>query len=57
MKKKNTEVSWDWCQYMDDEKDGLFTVRRSVKTDYAKFHSQLEAQAFIREREKDPTHD
>lgn len=26
-------------------------------TDYAKFHSQLEAQAFIREREKDPTHD
>lgn len=49
---RHTETTWDWCQYATDEELGLWTVRKTVKTDHAKFHSQNDAIAFIKEMEK-----
>lgn len=50
MVQRHVETTWDWCQYMDDEELGLWTVRKTVKTDFCKFHSKGEALAFIEEK-------
>lgn len=44
---KNIQIEYDWCQYTADADRGLFTVRRTVKVDYAMVYSQGEAVALI----------
>ena len=45
-------VTYDWCQYQDDVKHGLWTVRKAVKSDDFKVYSQAEAIAYCKEHNK-----
>jgi hypothetical protein len=45
-------IKFDWCEYSFD--GGMITVRKSVTKDVAKFKTQAEAMAFIKQQEGAP---
>lgn len=49
---RNVEVTYTWVQYLDDEKQDLYTIRKRTTKDYIKVLSKAEAIRYCDMRNK-----